>query len=162
VCGRPWFIANDVCNALGVSNPTMALCQIEDNERTKLNLGLPGQGQVLIGMVTRVVAKDAAAVLGISNTTMALRTLDADEQALITIEGISRGNKHVNLVNESGLYSLIPQAGSQGIQEVGHLPKVLPSIRKHGMYLAIEMAQEAAEEVLTLRAVTSFKSHYNR
>ena len=44
---------------------------------------------------------------GLTMTKMALTRLDDDEHALNTIEGMSRGNDQVNLINESGLYSLI-------------------------------------------------------
>jgi prophage antirepressor-like protein len=46
------------------------------------------------------VAADVCAALDVGNTTQALKRLDADEQALITIEGISRGNDKVNAINE--------------------------------------------------------------
>ncbi|ECI7592712.1 hypothetical protein E0663_12105 [Salmonella enterica subsp. enterica] len=46
---EPWFVAKDVCDAIGVSNPTMSLQALDDNEQktfdvnedfaTKLNLG---------------------------------------------------------------------------------------------------------------------------
>lgn len=53
------------------------------------------------------VAADVCAALELDNTTRALERLDAEEQALITVQGISRGNDRVNVINESGLYSLI-------------------------------------------------------
>ena len=53
------------------------------------------------------VAADVCAVLELPNTTRALARLDPDEQALISIQGISRGNDQVNVVNEPGLYSLV-------------------------------------------------------
>lgn len=93
------------------------------------------------------VAKDACTVLGIANTTMALRTLDADEQALNTVEGISRGNPRVNVVNESGLYSLILKSRKPGAKAFKKwvTSEVLPSIRKHGGYLAPAVAKEVVE-----------------
>lgn len=39
---EPWFIAADVCNILGHSNPTVAMNGLEDFEKAKLNLGLSG------------------------------------------------------------------------------------------------------------------------
>lgn len=53
------------------------------------------------------VAADVCRALDMGNVTMALRRLDPDDVALISIEGISRGNDQTNAVNESGLYSLI-------------------------------------------------------
>lgn len=37
-----WFIAADVCKILGHSNPTVAMNELEDFEKAKLNLGLKG------------------------------------------------------------------------------------------------------------------------
>ena len=36
---EPWFVAKDVCDILGVTNPTMSLKNLESDEVTKLNLG---------------------------------------------------------------------------------------------------------------------------
>lgn len=83
------------------------------------------------------VASDVCAALNLPNTTMALSRLDADEQALISIEGISRGNDKANVVNEPGLYTLVlgsrkPEA-RRFKRWVTHV--VLPAIRKHGAYV---------------------------
>jgi prophage antirepressor-like protein len=40
--GEPWFIAKDVCNILGHTNPTVAMNSLEDFEKAKFNLGLSG------------------------------------------------------------------------------------------------------------------------
>lgn len=39
---EPWFVAADVCKALEHSNVTVALDRLDDDEKAKLNLGLPG------------------------------------------------------------------------------------------------------------------------
>ncbi len=39
--GEPHFVAADVCRVLDIKNPTMAMKQLNDNERAKFNLGLP-------------------------------------------------------------------------------------------------------------------------
>ncbi|VTU21897.1 putative phage-encoded protein [Variovorax sp. SRS16] len=63
--GEPWFVAKDVCEALGF-----------DTDKT-------GIGKYLAG-------------------------LDADEVNTVRdSSGIRRGNPHVKIINESGLYSLI-------------------------------------------------------
>ena len=36
---EPWFAAKDICDILGVTNPTMSLKNLESDEVTKLNLG---------------------------------------------------------------------------------------------------------------------------
>lgn len=39
---EPWFVASDICKALDIRNPTMAMERLDDDEKSKLNLGLPG------------------------------------------------------------------------------------------------------------------------
>ena len=39
--GEIWFAAVDVCNVLGLTNPTMAVNRLKENERAKFNLGHP-------------------------------------------------------------------------------------------------------------------------
>lgn len=41
------FIAADVCKALGLTNPTMSMQQLEEDERAKLNLGRQGRTNVV-------------------------------------------------------------------------------------------------------------------
>ena len=53
------------------------------------------------------VAADVTKALDISNVTMALRRIHPEDQALISIEGIHRGNDPVNVVSEFGLYKLV-------------------------------------------------------
>lgn len=40
---EPWFVATDVCNILGLSNVTVALGRLDDDERSKFNLGRQGE-----------------------------------------------------------------------------------------------------------------------
>lgn len=39
ISNEPWFAAKDICDILGVTNPTMSLKNLEVDEVTKLNLG---------------------------------------------------------------------------------------------------------------------------
>ena len=41
--GEPWFVAIDVCRALDMSNVTMALERLDEDERSKFNLGRQGE-----------------------------------------------------------------------------------------------------------------------
>jgi len=43
VDGEHWFAAKDICDALGLTNPSDAIKSLEDDERSKLNLGRQGQ-----------------------------------------------------------------------------------------------------------------------
>lgn len=93
--GEPWFVAKDVCDVLGLSNPSKALLILDDDERTQVS---PNN------------------LLGLENP----------------------GNQPVNIVSESGLYRLTMRSRKPMAKEfqrwVTH--EVLPSIRKHGGYMA--------------------------
>lgn len=87
------------------------------------------------------VAVDVCQALGLTQTTNALRNLDDDEVALTSIKGISKGNDQVNLVSESGMYTLILRC--RDAVKKGSIPhrfrkwvtsEVLPTIRKTGKY----------------------------
>lgn len=40
---EPYFVAIDVCNALDLKNPTMVISRLDEDERTKFNLGRQGE-----------------------------------------------------------------------------------------------------------------------
>lgn len=44
---EPWFVALDVIKALQLSNPTMALKALDDDERAKFNLGRQGETNII-------------------------------------------------------------------------------------------------------------------
>ncbi len=45
--GEPWFVAKDVCDILGTTNPTMAIEGLENFERAKFNLGRQGEANII-------------------------------------------------------------------------------------------------------------------
>lgn len=45
--GEPWFVAKDICDILGTTNPTMAMDGLEPFERTKFNLGRQGEANII-------------------------------------------------------------------------------------------------------------------
>ena len=45
--GEPWFVAKDVCDILGHSNVSMALDRLDDDERSKFNLGRQGEANIV-------------------------------------------------------------------------------------------------------------------
>jgi len=79
------------------------------------------------------VAVDVCNALSIGNPSDSIRSLDDDEVTLGTIEGSHRAT---NLINESGLYSLIFKSRKPEAKKfkrwVTH--EVLPAIRKTGSY----------------------------
>lgn len=84
---EPWFVASDICKALDISNPSVAIARLDEDERSKFNLGRQGEG---------------------------------------------------NIVNEYGLYSLVLASRKPEAKKfkrwITH--EVIPSIRKHGGYIA--------------------------
>lgn len=45
--GESWFVAKDVCDILGTTNPTMAMDGLENFERAKFNLGRQGEANII-------------------------------------------------------------------------------------------------------------------
>ena len=45
--GEPWWVAKDVCEVLELSNPTMALEGLDEDERTKFCLGRQGDANII-------------------------------------------------------------------------------------------------------------------
>lgn len=82
------------------------------------------------------VAKDVCDILEIGNPSQALSYLDNDERCLITNEAL-RQNGEINIVSESGLYSLIFRSRKPEAQKFRKwiTAEVLPAIRKTGGYV---------------------------
>lgn len=106
------------------------------------------------------VAADVCEVLDIANVSQAIARLDDDETTLISTEGqAGNGAQSQNLVNESGLYSLV--LGSRK-PEAKRFKKwvtseVLPSIRKTGQYIAPQVLKDLIEGAAE-RAVENYKT----
>ena len=92
--GEPWFVAADVCVALGIQNVTQAVDRLDDDERSMFNIGRQGEACT---------------------------------------------------INESGLYSLIFSSKLESAQRFKHwvTHEVLPSIRKHGIYMTDNLLETA-------------------
>ena len=89
------------------------------------------------------VAKDLCDTLGIKNPSQALENLDEDERSMFNIgrSKVHGGGGEVNIVNESGMYTLILRC--RDAVKKGSVPhrfrkwvtaEVLPEIRKTGKY----------------------------
>lgn len=81
------------------------------------------------------VLSDVCSILEINNPSMAASRLDEDEVTLSNIEG---SHRPTNLVNESGLYSLVLTSRKPEAKKFKKwiTSEVLPSIRKNGGYIA--------------------------
>lgn len=101
------------------------------------------------------VGKDIAIILGYSNPSKAVSThVDEDDKRFIMakIADSQNGNVPVGqtktaLINESGLYSLILSSKLPKAKEFKHwvTSEVLPSIRKHGVYMTPERLTESLQ-----------------
>lgn len=45
--GEPWFVLKDVCDVLGLNNPTVVAERLDDDERAKSDLGRQGAGWII-------------------------------------------------------------------------------------------------------------------
>jgi len=84
-----------------------------------------------------LVGKDVAAALGYSNPRKALSDhVNEEDKNTVTIRDGIPGNPNMTIINESGLYALVLSSKLPGAKKFKHwvTSKVLPSIRKHGMY----------------------------
>ena len=98
------------------------------------------------------MAKDICEILEIKNSRQALTRLDEDEKADVILNDGSQ-NRNMSAVNEYGLYNLILASRKKEAKEfkrwITH--EVIPSIRKHGGYIAGQ--EEMTDEELMAKAV---------
>ena len=45
--GEPWFVLKDVCDVLGLTNPSIVADRLDIDERSKFNLGRQGDGTIV-------------------------------------------------------------------------------------------------------------------
>lgn len=106
------------------------------------------------------VAKDACDILELKNSRQALTRLDEDEKAKVILND-GRQNRNMWVVNEYGLYNLILASRKKEAKKfkrwVTH--EVLPSIRKHGGYIAGQ--EQMTDEELMAKAVLMANSKIN-
>lgn len=96
------------------------------------------------------VAKDVCDVLGIQNARDAISVLDEDERNTVGISDGLRGNPNMNIISESGLYTLILRSNKAEARPfrrwVTH--EVLPSLRRNGFYVAGQEQENAIKALL--------------
>lgn len=99
------------------------------------------------------VASDVCKALDINNVSMAISRLDDDERNTVSLtEGIP-GNPNKTIVNEPGLYALVLSSRKPEAKAfkrwITH--EVIPSIRKHGGYVAGQ--EHMSDEELMAKAL---------
>ncbi|WP_278589431.1 phage antirepressor [Limosilactobacillus pontis] len=91
------------------------------------------------------VGKDVAMILGYLRTADAIRKhVDETDKGVAKME-TPGGMQNLQIINESGLYSLILGSKLSTAKEFKHwvTSEVLPAIRKHGAYMTPEKIEEA-------------------
>ena len=98
VNGEPWFIAKDVCEILGLKNPTATLLRVSECNKRKINIGRAGLAnfvnkgglkQIVVGSKSHL-ALELARELGIEMQTSMVITKEQE-----TIEIISKAFSHL-------------------------------------------------------------------
>jgi prophage antirepressor-like protein len=106
------------------------------------------------------VARDVCEVLGLTNPTKAIQGLDEDEVNTLTIgEGIvGPGNPNMNVINESGLYTLLIRSNKKEAKPFRKwiTSEVLPSLRKTGQYTmpGADVPLSAGDEVISVQRLS--------
>ncbi|MDD6465386.1 MAG: BRO family protein [Coprococcus sp.] len=110
---EPMFCLIDICKALEMSNPTIVAQRLDDDERTKLDLGRLGKTNfrtVIKNGEPWFVGRDVAESLGYSNASKAVMDHVSEEDKMTETSAYSQNGNTVGkltFINESGLYSLI-------------------------------------------------------
>ena len=92
------------------------------------------------------VGRDIAEALGYSDTNKAVAMhVDDEDKQLNDKTSSSFGQRGATIINESGLYSLVLSSKLSSAKKFKRwiTKEVIPSIRKHGMYMTSPVAQQA-------------------
>ena len=108
------------------------------------------------------VGRDVASVLGYKDTVNAIKVHvdDDDKQKGVAIHHPVAGTQKTNIINESGLYSLILSSKLPSAKKFKRwvTSDVLPSIRKHGLYANAETVEAMlADPDVAIRLLTNLK-----
>lgn len=116
--GEPWFVGKDVAEALGYANTKDAIVSHVDEDDKKL---LQRSG---FATIENHIPKEAFPV----------NFVQADIP-----------NRGLTVINESGVYSLVFGSKLEKAKEFKHwvTHEVLPTIRKHGVYMTPQKIEEA-------------------
>ena len=110
------------------------------------------------------LGKDVADILAYTNTAKAIRDHVDEEDKLTERIVLSGQNREAVFINESGLYSLIISSKMPAAKEFKHwiTSEVLPTIRKHGVYMTPEALEQAVcTPDFLLRVVTQLKTEHD-
>lgn len=108
------------------------------------------------------VLSDVCTILEIANPTRAADRLDEDERTLHTVKGVDGKPRETNIINESGLWSLVLTSRKAAAKRFKKwvTAEVIPSIRKTGGYMLA--APDETPEELALRAMNILQETVKR
>ena len=91
------------------------------------------------------IGRDVAKALGYSNTPKAIRDHVDEDDKLTERIVLSGQNREIIIINESGLYSLVLSSKLPTAKQFKRwvTKDVLPTIRKHGMYMSNSVIEQA-------------------
>ena len=95
------------------------------------------------------VGKDVAEILGYAKARNAIANhIEDEDKKYAPIQGILGGTQNMTIINESGLYSLILSSKLPSSKKFKRwiTNDVLPSIRKHGMYMTDSLLEKVIKE----------------
>ena len=123
--GEPWWVAKDVCDILELTNPTETLKALDDDEKMTLRISD-------INDDGKMIVRDSVVHLGKRG-----------------------GAQFLNLVSESGLYTLIIRSNKPEAKQfkrwITH--EVIPSIRKTGSYVMPSRVQHFDAKTTSLNSL---------
>ena len=129
----PWFVASDVCESLGLSNPTVSVNRLDEDERSKFNLGRQGE----VNMVNEY---------GLYNLILSSRKKEAKRfKRWITHEVIPS-------IRKTGSYNTIPKERSEFKEQELKARMLNARVRESNQYLKIAAQIDIPEYRYILQA----------
>ena len=130
---EPWFVASDVCESLGLSNPTVSVNRLDEDERSKFNLGRQGE----VNMVNEY---------GLYNLILSSRKKEAKRfKRWITHEVIPS-------IRKTGSYNTIPKERSEFKEQELKARMLNARVRESNQYLKIAAQIDIPEYRYILQA----------
>lgn len=133
--GEPWFVASDVCKALGIVNTTQALQALDEDERSMFNIGRQGKANIVdeSGLFTLILRSREATTAG---------TPQHRFRKWVTAEVLPSIRKHGRYEDDGKMATLMDEL--IGMTELGVIKGVIrdkaqavPAERRHGFQLAM-------------------------
>lgn len=130
---EPWFVASDVCESLGLSNPTVSVNRLDEDERSKFNLGRQGE----VNMVNEY---------GLYNLILGSRKDEAKRfKRWITHEVVPA-------IRKTGSYNAIPKERSEFKEQELKARMLNARVRESNQYLKIAAQIDIPEYRYILQA----------